>query len=546
MVLLAEIERIAAENEFESPPLHEEEWQFIGWIPCLAGELLFKHTLPSLAEYDIAVVNFLGHHEGDTDEKIRYVAATSVYDWRDFSGSQSTGVFRIVVVAKTDKNSMRHLKGDLFFISETSIQSSCGKPLPPKQHDHEEDLVCLLRKLAADALTIQKEVSYSGVSCNLDKFAKIQRAFSCLPEYDTGDPTIYSLIASINDKYVHRVGFSIDNAGFCKLKYEGLKNPVTGEFRAPSLPEGSPLGDAQLREHSSTLCRQAFYYLKYLLHKHAHHDPSNDSLATTHRYRGETPETARALLHDMKAGLVDVKRAIRQETVDFAGIATSGKSLVTSCFKSGFFGKDERASSEYKAQQDYFDHLSQSILLLNERQKPKRDRRRQRLTAFQQLLTVSFLFFTPLILIGRDLPFPMTGVPAPESGNFIGFFSELVARLGHGDIQLLVKSYVLLFSCAFIFHFHLIDTTRVVRTTRKGFESIRSKAFSFSHCRKGYVEHIVWFFHRGILVTLRRSLRGIEYKDFGFAAAVIGFALSVFVSLGGVWLILVGLGLIAA
>lgn len=76
------------------------QWEYIGWIPCLSGELLFKHTVPALAEYDISFINFLGYPDKEKEQTRRYVAATSVYDWKDSGDPRETGVVRVVVVAQ--------------------------------------------------------------------------------------------------------------------------------------------------------------------------------------------------------------------------------------------------------------------------------------------------------------------------------------------------------------------------------------------------------------------------------------------------------------
>jgi len=60
-----------------------QDRDYIGWVPCLIGELLYSRARPGLAEYDAFVVNFETFSAEDSLEKTRFIAASSVYDWKD-------------------------------------------------------------------------------------------------------------------------------------------------------------------------------------------------------------------------------------------------------------------------------------------------------------------------------------------------------------------------------------------------------------------------------------------------------------------------------
>lgn len=520
----------------------QDEWEYIGWIPCLAGELFFKYAVPELAEYDIFTLNYLGNRDGVTGEKSRYVIASSVYDWKDSGKHGETGVFRIVLIAHTGV--VDCLQGSVFFITEDPIQSNLGTVVNSIFPQAEENLLCRLRELEDIVLKKENDVFLGDIQGNLKLIDELELAISSVPDDQADRQSIEKIISKIDIKHVHKVVFSVDNAGFTLLKYEGQKDPVSGKYDQPQLPSESPNAEWRLQTHRSTLCRQSFYYLKYLLHKHAHHDPSNDSLATTHRYKGKCVETARALIHDMKTGLVDIKRAARHERPNFAGIATYGKSLVTSCYAKGFFGVGDQALQAFRTNHDYFDNLSQSISLLNNKYAPKRERRRQQLTTIQQLLAIAFLFITPLILISRNFiekSVEKDGVSTLFVNHFgeasvQGFILMVIERLGRGDLILLLKAYILLFFLAFLAHFLLVDKKTGFETSRAIFNFLRRRAFSTVRCRDTMLRSGIWYLHHPI-VRSRRWLRGYQYKKSNMGPLIFLYAIGGCLFFVGVWII---------
>lgn len=503
------------------------KFEYIGWIPCLAGELLYGRTQPGLGEYDIVVVNFENFSAPDSTEKIRFIAVSSVYDWKDSGDPDESGVFRVVALATTRPGDTTLLQGSLYFISYISRQTMTGAENLPSLCPHEERLLSLLRKLALDAPQIEASFPRRDIVDTYKDREALQAYFS-----QNEPQTIASQIDSIRNKHVHKVSFTLDNFGFCRLNYIGLKDPLSNQYALPTLPENSPIRELRLERHHFTLCRQAFYFLKFLFHKHAHHDHGNDSLATIHRFQGQGHSMARALLHDLKSALVDVKRADRHYNSGFAGIAIYGKSLVTSCYKSGFFDDCEDPQREYQVQHDYFDHQSQSIRLLHERYKPTRERRRQRLATTQQLLAVVFLFVTPLILMGRNsLPAPDLSGQATDI-SILGFVQNLTVRLGHGDLGLLAVLYLLIFGAVFALHHLLIDKKHeVINAEIAIFRYLRTRAFSIRACRKNTLEAMVWWLHGGH-VSFRRFLRGMAYRNSKSTTFVAAFTSFLFIICG--------------
>lgn len=245
--------------------------EYIGWVPCLSGDMFFRYTEPGLADFDVVAINYHARDMCSGEGGSRYIIATSVYDWKDSGDPGQHGWFRVVVTGK--RSYRENLKGRVYFISDIRKRGGSSKDFPEK----ERDLMCGIYNLKRSvdvALPVIERGSYSEEK----KLSELlDNAVSIGPNGimdDVGFNIDYA-VNLIDEKFLYAVDFEIDRNGITNLKYD------------PSYADGVELkGDkdklAKLHYHCYSLTRQAFYYLKYLLHKHTHHDHSNDSLTTIH------------------------------------------------------------------------------------------------------------------------------------------------------------------------------------------------------------------------------------------------------------------------
>lgn len=350
---------------------------YVGWIPCLSGQLYFCFSDPSLVHRDYIHINLLDTSKNTGEPKCRYIIASSVFDWKDSGNPEESGLARVVVTAKA--TTPKRISGDLFFIV-------IPKEVAP---DREIELHRALLETLNDLSETDRALIVGRCSENdykTTEFAKEIKKYCG----DLGEGELCKTILGLSGCKVFRVRFDIDDAGFTYLAFGGQKKEREEIFSFNGLEV------ANERVSLKTCCRQAFYYLKYLFHKHSHHPHDNDSLTRIHRVRTKRSLMAEAMIRDIKGGLVEDKRAKRFDSCDHMGVATYGKSLVISCQRKGLL---ERRETDGELQAKYFSNLSDSITILQHSHPSKALQFRSILGTFQQLIVLPFLFLTPSLLL---------------------------------------------------------------------------------------------------------------------------------------------------
>lgn len=350
------------------------KYEYIGWIPCVSGELFFSKTEQSLGSYDFYLSNFIVR-DCDGRFKERLLVSSSVVDLQDteFFKKPNKGLFRIVVVAES--RSYKSLEGSVYFIEKNNADkkgafSYLYKLFPRKSCSKESLLIRELSKIQ-DVFEHSNGILYEG--------DQISSSSSCISDdegvkHSTNVATLKKRIdvlrtslSKINKTKVHRVEFHISSNG------------LTLVTRVPLKTQDQPKDSKQIisqREKKLT-CAHAYYYLKFLLHKHVHHAHENDSLTTVHRVRGEANENAEVLTRDIKRGLVDARRTRKYSKRSVTGMAAYGDSLVRICeslgwwqqnhlFLDGLTPIDTAAKSDKNCQSGYLVNVATSIELLKE------------------------------------------------------------------------------------------------------------------------------------------------------------------------------------
>lgn len=296
---------------------NREMRKYIGWVPCVAGKLFFKHIKCGLASpFSSLTINHIEPDLSPTNEIIldkksgliqyqRYICLTSCYNWKD--GSEGDGNFRIVVIGKATNNS--GIKGCVCIIP---------KEIGSKLNDWKKILKQIqnLKKEIKDAqhnkIDIRVGTEHSQIQSKLDEFENI--------EY-------------------YKIPFEIDRSGFTELDYNGI-------------------GKGHL--HEFTLVRQAFYYLKYSIHVHQHHNKGEDSLTTIHLVPKDQKEIGEQLLDDLKESMVAMKREHGStgyhRLYDNKGVNSYAKSLMESCKQ-----KEYISDENYLYQSNYLNNIYGSM-----------------------------------------------------------------------------------------------------------------------------------------------------------------------------------------
>lgn len=324
-------------------------YSFIGWIPCLSGELFFSKTEHGLGSYDFFLTNAAYRDSNDVFEGRRLVAS-AVVDWQDsnFVLKPNSGLFRVVVVAES--NSYKSLTGKLFLIEKNNLD---GPRKSAVRDDSGTGILADFRKALNSVSTSMSRVK-NRVLWNISKWFPRKN-----DEYETQALQILAELADIPDKVTSKVSTTESKSKFTK-RCEELEDVLYSiettkthccEFhinytgitylRPGYVLDGPGVGSVEDLQ-DRTLCRQSFYFLKYLLHKHSHHADENESLTTVHRNKNNNISNAEILIRDIKRGIVDAKRTRKFSDHDVSGIAAYGASLVASCESMGWFGGSDK------------------------------------------------------------------------------------------------------------------------------------------------------------------------------------------------------------
>lgn len=300
----------------------------IGWIPCISGHIDFSLMKVGLVGNFIAnkidqnpiSINFAA--SGLPDNHVRRVVMQSWVDWRD--KLEGDGEFRVIVVAEGSES--RDLDG----------RNLCGSLLMfPKAYSKQwvEHHDSLLRKVHHLKKLYQAYRS-TEPSQTSDTFTWLQ----CQAKLNDHWLNLTRTLAKENlfgrdGNEVYRVDFKVDHFGFTLL-----------EYRNTAIDLIDPIAD----EEKYIIIRQAFYYIKYSLHKHKHHVEESDALTTIVSYSDATSKAvATQLLGQLKRELVRIKRTQRQnfrrqDDSEAMGILGYMRSLLSSCYDNQFINNKIR------------------------------------------------------------------------------------------------------------------------------------------------------------------------------------------------------------
>ncbi len=221
-----------------------EAYEYIGWIPCVNGHLDFGLTKagikggfssPNLYDKKTVEKNFSLSSLADSHE--RAIVLQSKVDWRDSpSPDHSIGNFRVFVAGQVSPSSNMD---DRDFVGHILIYPLCAEP----------DEKLKVRRV--NAHTSAHNITAENVAT---RFPEIIELYS----------SPHKIRGLKSDCFVTSIKFKIRPNGLTCLKFN---------------PNGSELD----QRSQFLIARQAFYYLKYSVHSHRHHENKQDSLTTITR-----------------------------------------------------------------------------------------------------------------------------------------------------------------------------------------------------------------------------------------------------------------------
>lgn len=218
-----------------------EAYEYIGWIPCVNGHLDFgltkvgiKGSFSSPNLYDKKTVEKNYSLTPAVDSHQRAIILQSKVDWRDSpADDHSIGNFRVFVAGKVTSSPNMN---DRELVGHILIYPLCAEP---------EKKINIRR---INAHTAAHNITKDNAP---ETFPEIIKLYSS-PDKISGLK---------DDCFVTSIKFEIKPNGLTYLKF----NPNSSDL------------DPRSR---FLIARQAFYYLKYSVHSHRHHENKQDSLTT--------------------------------------------------------------------------------------------------------------------------------------------------------------------------------------------------------------------------------------------------------------------------
>lgn len=362
----------------------------------------------------------------DNDYVCRIVLQSWV-NWRDRK-IHGYGEFRVIVVAevnKSDNLDEREMQGHICIFpryytdknhtSSTDIQLSASKQFM--------NIIGEMGVIEKEAQTNNPDTVELHVSRLNDKWEELhQRMKGGLP---LGD--------SLGLENVFLIRFKISHSGLTFLKY--IPSPVNEAIKTRS-PQQQYL-----------ITRQAFYYLKYSLHKHKHHHYEADALTTTIKFdKNNKQNTGLKLLDQLKKELIRIKRiqnfgvTLENQNNEALGIIAYARALLVTIHSAGFLpqGIEER-------EQEYLKSIEQSFHAQNNSQQLKNKRSEYAEHSSRQIITfwLAYVSLTMLIVVNLYVPRPST-IEHSNSHESWGLVTNLQSYSSNEFLVVAISVYFLL------------------------------------------------------------------------------------------------------
>lgn len=356
--------------------LFNMDYSYIGWVPCVSGRLFYEFTHLGLGESPACHINYV---EKDTKSDLhhRYIIISSVVDWKDGKDRESVGKYSVYMIAhKTSEET--DLKG---------VVCICGEDVSTNDIKKLEDQV---REIKQHTVTGENITTL---------FSELETA-----------------VADINNDRFYKVNFLIESLGFVKLSYDSGKI------------------EGYTENHKYTVCRQAYYYVKYSLHRHTHHHDKAESLTTIHPLDIEKNQIGVRLINDIRKSLVQLKKDFEpyncNNVYHASGIVSYAKSLVESCHKEDYVSDDE-----YKSEMIYFDNVKSSLEVMSDVVEKEISKNTMISGNARAIILFALSIIMPLVLVFKDKI-----VTDDQAPNFIvTTFGQIISS----DTRILVTGLVL-------------------------------------------------------------------------------------------------------
>lgn len=312
-----------------------DNWEYMGWVPCLNGHLDFglmkvgisgPFSVGKSQDREYISVNQSTKKERDSHE--RKIFLQSKVDWRDSEAfNPEDGLFRVLVSAEVIPSlsmDKRALRGHIAIYPIGAEPSSYSERMEMNIHrlSHE------LRNIATERDRINLRLGQHENNRFDDLTSEMNTHVSELEKIVSGQTVIDKLDTSY---FFASFEFRIEANGIVWIK--SVKDNIRTDIRY-------------------IIARQAYYFLKYALHIHKHHQTKQDALTTIVALGAEENAKSEAglrLVCQLKRELTSLNRIKSNRSHrykdqfflnDTCGIIAYGKALIRSLRNNEIFSED--------------------------------------------------------------------------------------------------------------------------------------------------------------------------------------------------------------
>ena len=266
----------------------QEPYSFVGWIPCVNGHLDFGLIRPGIRggltkeEIKDKKISAISYSPiGQNDNHTRRIALQSWVNWQD--ERKENGEFRVCLFGEVHEEQdldNRELIGSVI-IYPKGYETVTGK--------HSAGLLDTIHALGE--LRNAPHQNWSNQQSKLNQQWEVLQRH--IPDSTTQSP--FKLVINKDSEpqpNIFRIDFRVRANGLTYLTFHDLNGQ---KFEHHALTD----------EDRFVLCRQAFYYIKYSLHVHKHHEHKVDALTSI------VPNNTHAgmkLIGQIKRELTGIKR----------------------------------------------------------------------------------------------------------------------------------------------------------------------------------------------------------------------------------------------
>lgn len=422
---------------------------YVGWIPCVNGHLDFALIRPGIrggltkeSKKDRKSTLITYAPKGHNDSHARNVVMQSWVDWQD--ERTEDGTFRVCAFATVKEQSdldLRELNGSLIIY--------------PKAYEiiNGEHVASLLDKIH-DMAAIQKPNWKERQKLLNESWDIIQ---NCIPSCNTKNPFGQVISETTEMKpNLFRVDFKVKANGLAYLSFHELENQISGN-------------NTLTEEDKFVICRQAFYYIKYSLHVHKHHEHKVDALTSivkNDQYAGMK------MIGQIKRELTGIKRTQLEHKRRHHSAEAIGIIGYLQSFQTALHGMKMITDEQYEMEKERLKGLEKSFNAQVSRFEEKYIKNLHIATAGKQwatifLATVSLCFIAFVNLYAKNI-----------SVNNPGDNIALLNNLASNPIHFLLFPLVLII-CVSMFYF-----------TIKLYYNLRNNHFSF--WRAIFKMNVIW------------------------------------------------------